>query len=73
MTNDSGEGKGGGAYLKGGTYFEFHIQQGGLIEGGHLFEEIRYTNFGLLLSVTSLFIIILCLIELISIINVYRY
>ena len=42
MTNFSGEGKGGGAY------FEFHIQQGRLIEGGHLieggrlFEEIRY-------------------------------
>ena len=26
----------------GGTYFEFHIQQGRLIEGGRLFEEIRY-------------------------------
>ena len=25
----------------GGTYFEFHIQQGRLIEGGRLFEEIR--------------------------------
>ena len=36
MTIFSGEGKGGGAY------FEFHIQQGRLIEGGRLFEEIRY-------------------------------
>ena len=42
MTNFSGEGKGGGAYL------EFHIHQGRfieggrLIEGGCLFEEIRY-------------------------------
>ena len=43
MTNFSGEGKGGGAYLRGGgAYFELHIQQGRLIEGGHLFEEIWY-------------------------------
>ena len=50
MTIFSGEGKGGGAYLRGGggAYFEFQIQQGRLIEGGRLFEggrsfeEIRY-------------------------------
>ena len=36
MKKFSGEEKGGGAY------FEFHIQQGRLIEGGRLFEEIRY-------------------------------
>ena len=42
MTIFSGEGKGGGTYLRGGAYFEFHIQQGRLIEGGRLFEEIRY-------------------------------
>ena len=39
MTIFSGEGKGGGAY------FEFHIQQGRLIEGGRLFEEIRYQTW----------------------------
>ena len=44
MTIFSGEGKGGGAYLRGGAYFEFHIQQGRLIEGGRLFEEIRYVT-----------------------------
>ena len=38
MTNFSGE----AAYLRGGAYFEFHIQQERLIEGGRLFEEIRY-------------------------------
>ena len=38
MKKISGEEKGGGAY------FEFHIQQGRLIEGGRLFEEIRYYN-----------------------------
>ena len=40
MTILSGEWKGGGAYLRGGTYmyFEFHIQQGHLIEGGRLIE-----------------------------------
>ena len=36
MTYFSGEGNGGGAY------FEFRIQQGRLIEGGRLIEEIRY-------------------------------
>ena len=54
MKNVSGEGKGGGAYLRGGHLFR--IQQGRLIEGGRLFEggclfeggrlfeEIRYFN-----------------------------
>ena len=48
MTIFSGE----GAYLRGGAYFEFHIQQGRLIkggrliEGGRLFEEIRYLVLG---------------------------
>ena len=41
MTIFSGEGKGGGTYLRGGAYFEFHIQQGRLIEGGHLIEGGR--------------------------------
>ena len=42
MTIFSGEAKGGDAYLRGGAYSEFHIQQGRLIEGGRLIEEIRY-------------------------------
>ena len=50
MKNFSGEGKGGGAYLRGGAYFEFQIKQGHLIERGHLFEggrlfeEIQYIS-----------------------------
>ena len=45
MTTFSGEGKGGGAYLRGDAYFEFHIQQGRLIERGRLFEEIWYSLY----------------------------
>ena len=49
-------GEGRGRLFEGGAYSKFHIQQGRLIEGGRLFEEIRYVRFGKDKSIFNVFL-----------------
>ena len=44
----SGEGKGGGAYLRGGAYFKFHIEQGHLIGEGTYLRKYGSQNSNIL-------------------------